>query len=275
MRTAYTFTIVRYVHDAVTGEFANVGVIVYAPDAEFLAATCTSSYVRISRFFGRIEGDYIKDLLRHIEGQTLRLGAQLFSRSIFRKLPEDARACAEMILPVDDSALQLSPVSGGLTTDPRQTLEHIVERYVDRYRLNLKKTSRQDEEILPVFRRPLEERALLPYVQPKLIVAPDYEHEFPLAWKNGVWNACDAVSFDLQDGGAIVEKANKWLGRAINLRESDEPVRLILLVGQPRRSELAGAAIRAENILRKADLEIIREVEADRLAAMVEGDVRH
>jgi hypothetical protein len=38
MKTAYTYTILRYVHDTATGEFVNVSVALYAPDANFVSA---------------------------------------------------------------------------------------------------------------------------------------------------------------------------------------------------------------------------------------------
>ena len=38
MIIAYSFVTLRYVHDVVTGEFANVGVVLYAPDARLLEA---------------------------------------------------------------------------------------------------------------------------------------------------------------------------------------------------------------------------------------------
>jgi hypothetical protein len=33
MKTTYSFTILRYVHDIATGEFVNMGVALYAPEA--------------------------------------------------------------------------------------------------------------------------------------------------------------------------------------------------------------------------------------------------
>ena len=38
MKTNYSTIILRYVHDVVTGEFANIGVVPYAPDQRFLEA---------------------------------------------------------------------------------------------------------------------------------------------------------------------------------------------------------------------------------------------
>ena len=38
MKTPYTFSTLRYVHDVVSGEFVNVGVALYAPDTRFADA---------------------------------------------------------------------------------------------------------------------------------------------------------------------------------------------------------------------------------------------
>ncbi|HZF12994.1 MAG TPA: DUF3037 domain-containing protein [Thermoanaerobaculia bacterium] len=276
MKIPYTFTVLRYVHDAVSGEFVNVGVILYSPSTRFLGAACTRSSQRLSRFFGRIEGDYIKSLLRHIEDGLQHQQQEIFGTLELHPLPEDARACGERVLPLDDSALQMSPVSGGLAEDPKAALDRLFERYVERYSKSMVRSTRHDEEILPLFKKPLEERALLPRMQAKVISTPDYEHEFPLAWKNGVWNACDAVSLDLAESDAILEKANKWLGRAVILNESLERFRLVLLLGEPRQKHLEQAAHKAENILRKApgEMLIIREREAGQLAELADRDLR-
>lgn len=271
----YTFTIIRYVHDKVTGEFVNVGVLLHAPATGFLQARCSTSAHRLRRMFGSVDSDHIRDFLRYIERQTNSLNQNTGGVLLPLDPQENAATHAARILPPDDSSLQLAPVAGGVTDDPTRELHDIFERYVNRYAHGRAKTTRHDDDVLPVFRKPLEERRLTHHLQPKVIAAPDYEHEFPLAWKNGVWNTCDAVSFDLTDSADIIEKANKWLGRAKNLFESSEPFRLVLLLGEPRRPELVEASLKAEKILRKADGEVIviREREAKRLAEMVERDV--
>ncbi len=38
MKTPYSFVTLHYVHDVVTGEFANVGVVLYAPEQRLLLA---------------------------------------------------------------------------------------------------------------------------------------------------------------------------------------------------------------------------------------------
>lgn len=278
MSTAYTFTIIRYVHDKVTGEFVNVGVVLHSPTTGFLRAKCTTAAVRLRRMFGRVDSEHIRSFLHYIERRAISFDQDTGAVLVFPDSKETAATYAERILPPDDSSLQLSPVAGGVTNDPAHELHSIFERYVERYTQMKPRTTRHDEDVLPVFRRPLEERRLVTYLRPKVIESPDYEHEFPLAWQNGIWNTCDAVSFDLQESSDILEKANKWLGRAKNLFESTEKFRLVLLIGEPRRSELVETSMTAERIIRKAEggeVILIREREAQRLADMIERDVAH
>jgi hypothetical protein len=51
METTFTYTILRYVHDIATGEFVNMGVALYAPEAKYVSAICNSRYGRLSKLF--------------------------------------------------------------------------------------------------------------------------------------------------------------------------------------------------------------------------------
>ncbi len=276
MKTKYTFTVLRYIHDVVSGEFANVGVALYAPDVGFLGAACASTYGRLSKFFGGVEGEHIKRLLRHVEAGIDEVGEKLLDRLPFEKADSDVTSWVKRVLPIDDSSLQFSPAGGGLTNDPRATLEELYERYVERYSRRAEPPSRTDEEIWPIFKKPLAERQILPHMRPKRITAKDYEHEFPYAWKNGVWNTCEAVSFDLVEAGSVIEKANAWLGRGVNLGESDERFKVYLLLGQPREQRLLNSFIKAKNILHKmpCDHELVTEDEASEFAELVAKELK-
>jgi hypothetical protein len=37
---SYTYTVLRYVHNTTSGEFVNVGVVLYAPEARYASAVC-------------------------------------------------------------------------------------------------------------------------------------------------------------------------------------------------------------------------------------------
>jgi len=276
MKTPYTFCVLRYVHDVVSGEFVNVGVALYAPSAQFLDAACSSTYGRVSSFFGGIESAQFKRLMRHIQAGIEELGERLRSELPFEKAPTNVRGWVDRVLPPNDSSLQFSEARGGLTSDPRVTLEDLYERLVERYIKREQRPTRSDEDILRIFRQPLATRHLLNRIGPKTIAGRDYEHEFPIAWKNGVWHASEGISFDLANPGDISEKANRWLGRGVNLSESKERFKLYLLLGEPRDDKLRAPFTRAKNILHKmpCDHEFIGEDAADDFAAFVERELR-
>ena len=273
----YSFTVFRYVHDGVTGEFANVGVALYAPSVGFLNAICTSKYGRLSAFFGNVKGDHIKRLLRHLEIRIEELGSKMPNQLPFIENGKlDAASLVTRVLPVDDSALQFSPIGWGTTDDPQVTLEQLYDRHVEFYARKNESVGREDAEVLHVFRKPLAEHGIVKHLAPKRIVGKDFDHEFPLAWKNGKWNACEALSFDLMEPATIVDKANRWLGRTISLSDSSEPFKLNLLLGKPRNSGLMTSFEHAMNILNKmqCDHALFTEDESERFARYVEEDLK-
>lgn len=64
MKTAYSYVNLRYVHDVVTVEFANVGVVLCAPERRLLTARFTTSHERLSAMFIKIDHPHFRALLR-------------------------------------------------------------------------------------------------------------------------------------------------------------------------------------------------------------------
>jgi len=277
MKTTYSYAILRYVHDVLTGEFANVGVVLYAPGSKFLDAACLTTFGRLSNFFGRIEGERFRRSLSHIESAVRQAGERLKDQLPFEQQSSDALGWGYSIVPPDDSSLQFHPGGGGITANPAEELADLFRRYVLMYGQRAERPSRTDEDVLRTFKQKLSEKNLLRHLQTKKIRTENYEHEFPVAWKNGTWHTCEPVSFDLVEPASILEKANTWVGRATSLKDSDERFRLMLLVGEPRGDEkVQSAYLKARNILRKMPVQhqLIAESEASELARIIEQDLR-
>jgi hypothetical protein len=275
MRTPYSFSILRYVHDPVTQEFINIGVAVYSREAGFLRAACSIHYARITRMFTKIDGNRFRQLTRYIQEQIVAIGERLPSELPF----EPGRAIEHLlarVLPPDDSSVQFSHAGVGLSHDLDKTVAELFDRYVERYAPISDSSRRDDEEIWRTFREPLDKRHVTAHLSPKRIIAPNYEYEFQHAWKNQVWHLYEPVSFDMVDGGSIVEKANRWLGRATSLNDSPESFKIHLLLGEPEDSRLQGNFMKAQNILNKmpGNKEFIRESEAEAFAEEFEREVR-
>jgi hypothetical protein len=276
MRTPYSFSILRYVHDPVTQEFINIGVAVYSGEAGFLRAVCTTHYERITRMFEKIDGHRFRQLTLFIQDKISEIGLSLPSALPFEPGLAIEHLLAR-VLPPDDSSMQFSHAGVGFTHNLDKTIAELFDRYVNRYLATAESSRRDDEDIWrTAFKEPLERRHITAHFTPKRIVAPNYEYEFQRAWKNNMWHLYEPVSFDLLEGRSIVEKANRWVGRATSLIDSPERFEIHLLLGEPTDSQLQGTFIKAQNILNKmpGEKELIRESEAEAFAEEFEREVR-
>lgn len=261
MKTAYTYTVLRYVHDTTTGEFVNVGVALYAPELRYASALCRTTYGRLSKTFPGIDGESFRGLMRHIQSRFEELGDRLQSELPLEGLPKSALDLAHRILAQDDSSLQWSPAGGGLTEDASATLEALFDRLVMHYDERPLVERRSDEDVWRKYKRNLESRHVLKHLQPKKISVQDDEVEFQYAWKNGVWHCLEPLSFDLSSSDSIKRKAHEWLGQIQSVSEASEPFKLYLLLGEPQQEELRSAFNKAVSILGKIPVEneIVRE----------------
>jgi hypothetical protein len=276
MKTPYSFSILRYVHDPVTQEFVNIGVAVYSREAGFLRAICAPHYARITKMFAKIDGNRFRQLTRYIQEQIGTIGASLPTELPFE--PGQAiETLLAKVLPPDDSSVQFSHAGVGLSRDLDKTLEELFERYVNRYSMAGDSSRRDDDEVWRgTFREPLERRHVTAYLAPKRIVATNYDYEFQRAWKNQIWHLYEPISFDMVDGGSILDKANRWVGRATSLIDSSDKFKMHLLLGEPEDSRLQGTFLKAQNILSKMPgrPEFIHEDEAELFAEEFEREVR-
>jgi hypothetical protein len=277
MKVAYSFSVLRYVHDPVTQEFVNIGVAVFSSEARYLRAICTTSYARITNVFQKIDGQRFRQLSRYIQDQICATGQEYESA-----LPLEPGAAIEQllarVLPPDDSAMQFSKAGVGLSADLDRTLRELFQRHVEEYSASAELSRRTDEEVWRVFREPLDRVLVTPRLRPKRIVAPDYEYEFERSWKNEIWHVYEPVSFDLVEAASMLDKANRWVGRATSLMDSADPFRVYMLLGEPADERLKATFGKAQNILNRmpGNKEFIRESEKEAFAEELAREVeRH
>jgi hypothetical protein len=190
--------------------------------------------------------------------------------------PSDIEQILKQVLPYDDSSFQFSRIGAGLTDNPDESLRQLFDRYVEKYSERVQLTSRDDEQVWSVFRKPLEEKQVTVWLQSKRITAPDYEYEFKHARKNEVWHAYEPISFDLMGSSSILDKANNWMGRLTNLAESVETFKPHLLIGAPSDPSLQTAFIKAQNILYKSPSrpQLVRESDAEGFAESLSEEIK-
>jgi hypothetical protein len=270
---SYTYTVLRYVHDIATGEFVNVGVVLYAPKVRYLQAEMRSTYGRLARVFPDLDGDAFKRAMSYVEGSV----ASTAKRVSDFTCQEDVTAfdLATRTLVTDDSSLQWSPVGSGRTRNPTQELERLFDRFVLQYD-RTKPNSRTDEEVWKSFSRALANRQVLDKLKQKEIVSDVDRMTFRHAWKNSHWHCLEPVSFDLAEGERIHKKATRWAGQMLALAKAPERFKIYLLVGEPKRPDMQSHYHRALRILETIPVasEIVQESQADALAERMAGEIK-
>src|SRR5258706_10902541 len=175
MKTTYSNITLRYVHDVVTGEFANIGVVLYAPEQRFLEARFATSYERLNAIFLKIDHLHFRALMRYMANRFEQIGGEV--RDGLNVPPVNALSeIVKQVLPPDDSSLQWSQQGGGITDDPARVLGELYKKMVERFIADATQASRSDEEIAKPFRTKLGRVATR--LSEKTIETKDYQYDF-------------------------------------------------------------------------------------------------
>jgi hypothetical protein len=169
------------------------------------------------------------------------------------KAPSDAGGWARLVVPSDDSALQWSSLGSGLTDDIEGTLDRLYERFVTRNDLAVVYRTRTDEDVWRPVRQKLQERKVPLKLERKTVTGATDRIVFKRAWKNSVWHAYEAISFDLIDEDGIKDKARRWRGHLDAVAEgATESVEVSFILGAPSNKTLMPAFDSACAILQHA-----------------------
>ena len=149
LKIPYTSCILRYHHDAVTGEFINVGVVVYEESGRYLRAKCTRSIWRALHFFtgtGPSSTFPVKGIGESVIKVDIFLRAVKCAEDRINKMGQALTDGLPMVWPdagldeiLDgllrpaDTGIRFSPITSGLSLDPGKILGGIYERRVAYY----------------------------------------------------------------------------------------------------------------------------------------------
>ncbi|MEI2775738.1 MAG: DUF3037 domain-containing protein [Tetrasphaera sp.] len=120
----YQYIVLRCVPKVDREEFVNVGVVVYAQQADFLATAVDVDRDRLARFAPDLDIDAVERALAAVDavcrGLTSRGGPDL---------PSLGKRFGWLAAP-RSTVVQSGPVHGGLTDDPARILEELSSRLV-------------------------------------------------------------------------------------------------------------------------------------------------
>lgn len=244
----YELQILRYHHDVITGEFVNVGIILFNKETKYLKCRVTHRYARLSRFFhAEKTASHVSQVVRSFENSVKKISNEMSTKLDYNNY-NSIDDITSGVLPKDDSSLQCSEIIKGLTLNFNKTFDELFERYVTLYENIPVKESRTDEEAWNhVYKKYFDEFGITKKLSKKKIKTENDTFEFDLTFKNGSLHLYNPVSFDLVDYDSIREKAYKWKGKLAEIETADEKVDIHMLLLYPENQN-------------KKDTELIKNV---------------
>jgi hypothetical protein len=281
MKCEYTFCLIRYVHDPIAAESLNVGVLLFAPTASFLDVRLEYRYERFSSTFARFDGERFKQVLGYFNRAVDEARESLAPLSLFvAEAPKFTTApdIARRIWTDPGVSFRVSEPMGGVGEDLPGTLNELFDRFVTSQYERQQTEHLTDDQVWTRYKSKLASEVTRS-LRPKKFETPDYTLEFDHAFQNKHWHVLQPVSMDYSKAALIQDKAAKWLGAAINLKESPEAAKgtFYFLLHPPELQKHRDAYVRSKNILHKIPLkhEIYEEDEAQSLSEELLEHLRH
>ena len=133
---ACQYALLRFRPFVETGEFANVGIVLMAPEARFFGFRLLKRYGRITQFFHQLdrkvylEGrDLFKEELDRFAGELRRVA--LAGRKTQPDIPLARNLFAELVRP-REATLQFAEQRVVLTDNPKEKLVQLFDHYIER-----------------------------------------------------------------------------------------------------------------------------------------------
>lgn len=250
----FSYTLLQYRHDAATGEFVNLGIVLYSHTDNELHFKFVTSASRITNFFPGSRAPHIRRVINSINNALSSISKR--NGLLDFKGDNNALTMACNVLPQDDSAFQWSALKSGVTNNASRKTEALFNMFASRY---LEKSARDrvtEGDIWRNFKSSLPNQHIVDNFINKTISVSDDSIEFDHAWKNGIWHCIEPLSFDLTSPDRIKDKAHRWLGQIASVASTNDKFKVYFLLGNPNNKELEDAYLSAQQILRKSPAEV-------------------
>ncbi len=272
----YQYQVIRYVHDHFTGEFVNVGIILYSKENQFLSCKTVRKYQRITHLFPESDGKWIVKVLKSIEQAVeaeCRKLEDLFSPS------EQLDLVTNKLFPNDNNAFRLTGPIAAIDLDLNAALNDLFSQLVEKYIANKEDSARMsDEDVWKVkYKNYFEKYGITSRLNTHEVKVPEDVISFDYSWKNEIWHTYEPVSFELKQKESIKEKVYKWAGKIQALKKAEEPLHISFLTSiNPKHQDLMEfikGYLQASDD--KLQVEIVTADQAEDLAKRILEQMQH
>lgn len=273
----YAYATLRYIHDIMTGEFINVGVVLVMPDQGFANGKFRTTMGRIKSAFPDMNSHAFQESMKSVRN-GLRLAKKHDTAINLIEPKASINKIMHNIIKHDDSSLQWSPVSAGISHESsEEILERLYATFVGKYD-EKRSVRKSDEDVWRPVKEKLQSIGVKVDFSEKHIAGSVDQVTFKHTWKNGIWHAYEPVSLDLSSSERIKDKARKWRGQLeASTNGAPQNIALNFILGKPEDEKLVSAYRDAVKILEGSpfDPKIFDEDSTDTLIDSIVQEYRN
>lgn len=263
----FQYQLLRYRPDQVTGEFVNVGLVLFEQANNFMMARSVSTTTRAKVLFPNLKGTALQSKLKQFAQHIMQVHEQR-SQELDLNPITDITQVSYATLPQDDSALYWSEVKTGRDLNLVSAFEDLFQRFIG-YHLKENTPKTSDAAVWRDAYKGYFDRPEIKDMLTHHTVRTDDNNVFTFdhAVKNGVWHLMEPVAFDLINEDRIKDKVFKWVGKVAELEKSEEDFKLYLLTRMPKNGEI-GSFVRdrlQQQLSDGREVEVVVPQEAEQL----------
>lgn len=223
MKYACQYAIVRFLPYVETGEFANVGIVLYCPQKRYFDFKLTSKrHKRVTDFFHQIDGHVYRNAISFFKNELTRIGKMITAGAPTGNGQEmtDAefaqRLFAELTRP-REAMLRFDSVRVVLTEAPVQKLNELFSYYVEH---DFVKHENKQQELERQIRLTLIKHQLDRQYEPRTIGDERFSEKFPFVHgTDAAARVIKPLHFAQQEPAKVLEFGLNWAGRIRKLAE--------------------------------------------------------
>lgn len=249
MNTACHYAIVRFMPFVETGEFANVGVVMFAPNARYFGFKLLGNrYARVTNFFEQMDAKVFRasmstfrEELQRIDGMLKQLGTDRRLKTLDRD--GAVRLWGEIIKP-RETMLRFSDSRVVMAEEPRAKMLALFEYYVER---NFVNREYQEQILERGVRGWLRDAKLLNQFHAGRVGNDEYHAQFPFVAgpDDKPEKIIKPLNLDYAEASKIIDHGGQWVVRINALRKRQLlPRQVLFAVNGPVDSTARGKARR-------------------------------